>query len=204
MFRAAFLLALLLFAAAPTTAGALQAAAPVGAGTPEDPAHEELRALKGRLTKAIAKQDVTAILGCVTDDVVVTFLDSEVARGKPQLGAYYERMMSGPSKVVQSYRNEVTVDSLTILYGGETGVSWGSSKDDFVLTGGLELSLTSRWTATLVKVDGHWLIASFHASANLFDNPLLRASKTFAKWAIPAALVAGLLVGFLLGRRKRN
>jgi hypothetical protein len=40
-------------------------------------------------------------------------------------------------------------------------------------------------------------------SDNLFDNPLLAMSRRLVWWAGGGALVVGLALGFLLGRRRR-
>ena len=62
--------------------------------------------------------------------------------------------------------------------------------------------------ATAVKKDGKWLIANFHASANLFDNPVLWiAVRRTALWVGGGAAAVGLLLGLVVGRflrRKRG
>jgi hypothetical protein len=63
--------------------------------------------------------------------------------------------------------------------------------------------MTSRWTATLVKENGHWLLASYHVSANLLDNPLINAAKSGLYLAAGVALAAGLVLGLLVGKRKK-
>jgi hypothetical protein len=61
----------------------------------------------------------------------------------------------------------------------------------------------TRWTGTLVKKDGKWKVASFHASANAFDNPILWiALKKVGMWVGIGAAVLGLVIGFLIGRRR--
>jgi hypothetical protein len=55
-----------------------------------------------------------------------------------------------------------------------------------------------------VKNGDKWLIASLHASDNLFDNSLLSIAKRITYIAGAACLVVGLIVGFLLGKRKRT
>src|SRR5437588_3425150 len=114
----------------------------------EDPAHEELRALRRDLTDAINRNDLDKLLSLLDDDVVVTFMNAEVGRKPAGVKAYYERMMSGPQKVVNAITVDPTVDELTHLYG-DTGVAVGSSKDHFALTDGRDFVTESRWTGTL-------------------------------------------------------
>jgi hypothetical protein len=113
-------------------------------------------------------------------------------------------MLTGPNKVVASYKADVNVDELTILYGGDTGLSFGSAVEHFTLTSGKTLDLPARWSATLVKEGDKWLIANLHASDNFFDNPLLTLAKRTAYWAGGIALLVGLLIGWFLGRRRRR
>jgi ketosteroid isomerase-like protein len=136
-------------------------------------------------------------------NVVVTWHNAEVSRGRDGVRAYLTRMLSGPNKVVSTYSATVDVDELTILYGGGTGISFGSAIEHFKLNDGRMLDLPARWTATLVKDDDKWLIASLHASDNLFDNPLLAIAKRTAYWAGGGALLVGLLAGFVIGRRRK-
>jgi len=56
----------------------------------------------------------------------------------------------------------------------------------------------------LIKDGDKWLIASLHASDNLFDNPLLSLAKNMTWLAGTGCLVVGLVVGFLAGKRKRT
>ena len=111
--------------------------------------------------------------------------------------------MLGPDKVVASFKADVNVDELTILYGN-TGISFGSAVEHFKLTRGGTLDLPARWSATLVKEGDQWRIASLHASDNLFDNPLLAQARRTVYWAAGLSLLLGLAAGWLLGRRRQR
>ena len=162
----------------------------------EEPVHDELRALKDELVEAINKNDIDRLLSKLDKDVVVTWMNAEVSRGPAEVRAYLERMTKGPKPIVKSYKTEPVVEELTHMYGDDCGVSYGHSKDTFLLTDGREFTVTSRWSATTVKKDGKWLVANFHGSANVFDNAVLDiAIRTTARWTGIAAGAAGLLVG---------
>ena len=87
-------------------------------------------------------------------------------------------------------------------------MAFGSSNDHYTLNNGMDFPVQTRWTCHLVRENGKWLISAFHASANVFDNPILEREKQAAqlKWG-GIALVAGALIGALLGtvigRRRR-
>lgn len=174
-------------------------AAPAPAGA--EATHEALRALKKCVVDAVAAGDVDKLSSLLAREVVVTWQNAEVCRGPAAVKAYYERMMKGPSKVVEQVSVAPEVDTLSILYGS-TAIAYGSSTDSFKLTSGLTFTMKSRWSSTLVLEDGAWKIASFHASTNLFDNPLLSAAKRSMWLAGGAGAVIGLLAGFLLFRKK--
>jgi ketosteroid isomerase-like protein len=172
---------------------------------PKDEAvHNELRALRDGLIDAMNKGDIDRELTYMHPNVVVTWHNAEVSRGRDGVRAYLTRMLSGPNKVVSSYSATVDVDELTILYSGDTGISFGSAVEHFKLNDGKMLDLPARWSATLVKDGDKWLIASLHASDNLFDNPLLAIAKRTAYWAGGISLLVGLIAGFALGRRRKG
>jgi uncharacterized protein (TIGR02246 family) len=170
----------------------------------DEAVHNELRALRDGLVDAMNKGDIERQLTYLHPNVVVTALNGEVSRGRDGVRAYFLKMTTGPKRVVESFRCEVTVDELTILYGADTGIAFGSAVQSYKLTDGLKLDAKTRWTATLVREHDHWLVASLHASANLFDNPLLTMAKQTAYWAGGVSLVVGLIVGLVIGKRRKG
>jgi hypothetical protein len=78
----------------PTTAPS--AAAPAG----EDPAHDELRALRDGLLAAMNQGDVERELTYLHPNVVVTWHDATVSRGRDGVRDYLRRMLEGPDKKV--------------------------------------------------------------------------------------------------------
>jgi ketosteroid isomerase-like protein len=172
---------------------------------PKDEAvHNELRALRDGLLDAMNKGDIERELAYMHPNVVVTWHNAEVSRGRDGVRAYLTRMLSGPNRIVTSFSATVGVDELTILYGGDTGISFGGAIEHFKLKDGKTLDLPARWSATLVKEGDKWLIASLHASDNLFDNPLLAMAKRTAYWAGGGGLVVGLIVGSFFTRRRKG
>lgn len=197
-------LILLLSAVIPASAQA-PAQAPAPAPAPDDEAtHNELRALRDGLIDAVNKNDIERQLTYMHPNVVSIAPNGEVSRGRDGVRAYWTKMMTGPQRVVESLHVEVKVDELTILYGGDTGISFGTAQQHYKLANGMNLDVETRWSATLVKEDGRWLVASFHASANLFDNPLLTMAKRTSYWAGGISLAVGLLVGILVGKRRKQ
>jgi len=170
----------------------------------EDPAHNELRVVRAGLIAAMSKGDIEAQIAFLHTNVVVTWHNAEVSRGHDGVRKYLQRMLQGPSKVVEQFAAEATVDELSILYGGDTAIAFGSAQEHFTLAGGRRFDFTGRWSATLVKEGGKWLIANLHTSDNIFDNPLLNAAKKLLVWVGGGTLLAGLLLGWLFGRRGRR
>lgn len=165
--------------------------------------HNELRALRDGLLDAVNKGDIERELTYLDTNVVVTWHNAEVSRGREGVRDYYNRLTSGPSKMVDKFSAEINVDELTILHGENTGISFGSSVEHFKLTNGRSFDLKGRWTTTMVKKDGRWLIASLHVSTNIFDNVMLDLAKKYAVRAAVIAFVAGTLLGWLIGRRRK-
>ena len=170
----------------------------------EDPAHAQLRTLRDDLVDAMNKRDLNRLMSHLHPDVVVTWQNAEVSRKPEGVKAYISRMLEGPNSIVESFSTAPAVDELTILYGGDAGVAFGSSRDSFRLRSGQSFDLTSRWTATVVNDGGAWKIAAFHSSASLFDNPLLAAAQRWSVTAAVVALIAGFVVGFLVSRIGRR
>src|SRR6266851_10052103 len=121
--------------------------------------------------------------------------------GPHELRAYFNRMMKDPGHIVESLHVNPTVDRLTDLYGGTSGVAYGSSVDHYKMTNGQEFDVNARWSATMVKENGAWQIASFQSAANIFDNPLLNKAKRVIYWGAGGAGLIGLVLGLLIGRR---
>lgn len=163
----------------------------------EDPAHNELRAVRDSMIKAVNEQDLDRLLSQLHPNVVVTWLNGEVSRGPGEVGAYYNRMMTGPNRIVQSVRVNPIVDRLSDLYG-DSAVAYGSSNDHFELTAGMKFDVKSRWSATMVKQGGRWLLVNFHASTNLFDNELLHMTTRAMYWSTGIVAVVGIGLGALI------
>ena len=166
----------------------------------EDPAHNELRALRTQVIDAIVKGDIDGVVQHVHPTVVVTWQNAEVCRGVEGLRTFFNKM---GKDVFKGYKVPPTPDDLTILHGGDTGVSFGRVVANYTLLG-KDYEFTSRWTATLVKENGRWLLASYHVSLNALDNPILNAAKGTLLWIGIGAAVLGLIVGLLVGRRKKT
>ncbi len=184
----------------------------------EEALHEELRTLREGVLEAWEARDLDRLLAYVDENVVVTWQNAEVNRGHDGVRRFYQEVMGGESPLLSNITSELSVDELSILHGGDTAIAFGSMKDTMsfgqtlervpLVQKGIDISLTSRWTATLVRKDDGWKLASYHTSADLFNNPVLSlASERLFQLATIATVVGaavGALIVFLLMRRRRR
>ena len=164
----------------------------------ENPAHASLRVVRDGMIKAIRANDLDALVSYLHKDAVLVWLNGETTRGHDAVRAYYNRMMTGDKRIVDKFTVDVEAKELSFLYGDDTAVAYGTASSHFVLTDGTDLVINGPWSATLVEQDGKWLVASFQASANMFDNPVLDKAKAFVLVVAVIGIAAGLIVGMVV------
>ena len=170
--------------------------------------HDELRAIRDEILTAIERNDFDAVEPHLHPNVVFTPMNGSVSRGPAEVRAYFDEMLQGPDSRVENIRLELTVDRLTDLYDN-VGLAFGDSSGTYALRSGMDFTIRNRWTCALVREGGRWRIIAFHASADVFDNPVLDLAKRQAAllWggvALVIGLAVGALVAGLLGRRRRR
>jgi hypothetical protein len=166
---------------------------------PEDPEHQNLRQVRDQMVEAFNRRKIDTLLGFLHPDVVVTWQNGEVSRKRDGVRKYYDKMLLAPDAIVKALNIEaVDVAELSILYGKDqhTAIAWGTMKDHYTLRDGMTFNLNTRWTVTLIREGGRWLVAEAHLSDNLFDNEILHiAVRRAALWTGIAALLIGLMLG---------
>ena len=163
----------------------------------------ELRAVRDGFLDAVNHGDIERELTWLHTNVVVTWHNAEVSRGRDGVRAYHTRLTSGPQKLLEKFSAEINVDEL-VLHHDNTGIAFGSSLEHFQLVNGRSFDLKGRWTATLVRENDKWLIASLHLSTNVFDNVMLDFIKKRAFAAVSVVLIVGGAIGWMIGRRRRT
>lgn len=198
------LLALPAAAQEPSPDPVAAAAEAVAQAAPEAPTpdqiHDDLRSLRTTMETALNDRDLDALVNHVTDDVVFTTMNNDVVVGPGGIRDYFRKMLEGPDRVVDSVTSHFEADALSTLVEDDVAISFGRSHDHYQLRGGRELEIEGRWTATMVRRDGRWLVAAFHYSTNVFDNPILAVQRRAATWIAAGLGAVMLIVGLLLGR----
>jgi ketosteroid isomerase-like protein len=175
---------------------AAAAAAQNSAPATEDPAHNELRAVRDGLVDAFQKKDIDRMLTFLAPNVVVIVQNGEIIHGHKEVREFHKRMSEGNDPTVKNMTTKLEVDELSTLYGNDTATAFGSMNDHFQLRNGLEFDLLSHWTATLVKLDGKWQVAVFHVSTNMFDNGV---GNQMIRWAAIKSGGVSLGIGIVVG-----
>lgn len=198
---------LAVLAAAPALAGyppaSAAASAPAAASADTEALHNELRAVRDAMQTAMNSRNIDGLLAHVTDDVVFTTMNGDRVTGKDGIRAYYRKMMEN-NGIVKTVTTRFEADALSHLYGGDTAVAFGRSRDRYELATGEVWEVQPKWSATLVRTDGRWLIAEFHYSVSMLDNPVLAAQKKWFAIGGGAAVLLAASLGFWLGRRGRK
>lgn len=164
---------------------------------------QQLSELRGGLLDAFKKRDIPALLNFVTSDVIVTWQNAEVSRGKENLKAFIERMIVGPQSVVSEVDGSPTVEGRKI-YENQI-ISYGHMNDSFTLRAtGQTLPFDSRFSALIVRENGRLLLSGLHLSVNAFSNPILSAEVGLFKTGAIVGSLLSLVIGFVLGRRARK
>ena len=172
----------------------------IGAQEPNADIHNALRGLKATMEKALNERDLDTIVANVDPNVVFTTMNNDVRRGPAQIRAYFHEMLTAPGHIVKDVKVSFDVDQLTTLYGGDTGVAYGTSNDTYELTDGDKFNIRGRWSCTMVRNGDKWVIASFHYSTNVFDNPILDRYRSMLVPLGAGGVVVGLILGWLIGR----
>lgn len=130
-------------------------------------------------------------------DIIATWQDGTTSEGHAGVIAEFDKL----KQFIDKMTVDATTDKRLILNDGNLVISSGEMKDHYVLGRGPSVNLNSRWTATLIKEEDRWMLVSFSASTNAFDNEVVSLYLTSQKYTVSAAAgLIGIGIGLLLSR----
>ena len=163
---------------------------------------QALRLVLAEIEAGINARDLPRLLAPLDDDVIVTYQNAHVARGKAEVEAYYKQMLESPNALVERLQIRAEVGGPAVFHD-QVAIAHGTSVDHMRLRTGQEIELDAAWSSTSVRKGKAWKVVAIHFSTNVLDNSLLRAAQRMAFWVGGLGLLAGLAAGFWLGRRRR-
>jgi len=152
---------------------------------------------------ALNTMDMDALMQMVDDDVTISFMTTEIAVGKDQIKAYYNKMFVAEGAPLTSHTTHAKIDAPAVFYG-DTATAHGRMDDTFVLKNGETYQFDSRWTVTVVKQTNNWKVASLNFSVNPFHNILLDEIKKQMLMYAALSFLAGMILMMLVGRMRKT
>ena len=167
---------------------------------------ETLKTYLSTFESALNNNEIDKIVPLLDKDVVITFVNAEVARGVPEIIKYHEKTLGSSNALLKNYSTKAAISAPARFYQN-TAISTGTARDTYSLANGDVIEMGTIWSVTLAKdeTDSEWKIAQLHFSANPFDNPVMQAINNKLILIALICAVIGLFLGFLIGRlRKKN
>lgn len=189
---------------------ALLLIAPLAAAEePDHEIHQELRGILTTVQSAVNGGNYDAMLPVLSKDIRATTITQESFSGHAGVSNYFKKWF-GPGGFLKKLEMKLTADDLTELSTDKTwGIVRGSAVETYTLADGRVYPMPTRWTATVVKeTDGKWRLRAIHFGTNFLDNPILdeakRKAKQFTMLGVGGGLLVGLVLGLLIGRRRKQ
>ena len=162
--------------------------------------HAALRQLRDKAATAINNLDSKTLATCFAKEFAFTTVNQSVLTNQAQVQDFFDQMFHSKDALISGMKSEPTADILTRFIDQNTGVCYGSTKDTYTLKSGEVVTMTNRWSATVVKENGEWKIAMAHVGTDFLKNPVLDRTAAFAKKLAFGAGIGGLALGLILGR----
>jgi hypothetical protein len=136
-------------------------------------------------------------------DVIATWQDGTTSKGYDEVLAEFAKLKT----FIEKMTADPNTDKRLILNDGNLVIASGNMKDLYTLSGRGDVALNSRWEATLIHENDRWVLVSFCASCNAFDNQVIDLELRKARYisagvAAPIALLVGILGTLLIARRR--
>lgn len=158
-----------------------------------------LRNLKSIYEKAIASRDLAALKPHLAADFTAVMITADEVKGYDGILAYWKKVEDFLGK---DGTYQVTIDPDDTIFEGNIAIAKGRAGEKTV-RGGKNIDFVSKWTAIARKEGGEWKLVRIQASIDPVGNPIIKALQGYQQWFVGlAALVAGLIIGRLLPRRK--
>lgn len=170
------------------------------AQTTHEAERKELLGMLKVFEDSINNKDMSAIESMIRPNTVMVFQDATIATGPDQIDSYFDRTIGAADSLISDINVKAEVGAPAEFYGGNMAVAFGNLVANYGLRAGKAISLNTVWTTTIVKEDDAWRIASLHFSNNIFDNPILNASKKIGWVYGVVGLILGLLLMWLISR----
>lgn len=166
------------------------------AAAADDRLREELRQLKTVYENAISSGNLAPLEPLFTPDSSGVVVDNQRFKTFAELKGIYDRFRAQFPGVVY----KITLQPEQSQIFGDLAVARGTC-DEFVKTEAGEFTYTSSFTVVLRRTEAGWKLVRSHLTMDPFRNSIVEHFLGKAKLYFGAgALVAGLVLGFVLGR----
>jgi hypothetical protein len=162
--------------------------------------HAALRQLRDKAVAAINNLDGKALAPCFAKEFAFITVNQTVITNQTQFQEFFDRTFHSPDSLVTGIKTEAIADILTRFIDENTGVCYGSTRDTYTLKSGGTVTMSNRWSVTVIKENGEWKAALVHVGTDFMNNPVLDRAVAFAKKLALGAGVGGLVLGIILCR----
>ncbi len=179
--------------------------APLANATDEDrnSDREALKKILVDIQVSLNDMDMDALMQSMDEDISISFMTTEVAVGREQIEAYYDKMFLVKDAPLRKHTTVASIDA-PALFRGNTAIAYGMAKDTFILQNGEIYNFDTRWSATAVKNLEDWKVVAINFSVNPFDNILLETIRKHLWLYTLLAFLAGIIVTALVTKLRNS
>lgn len=175
-----------------------------GQEDPHSADRQQMLAILKDVEASINSQSLELMTKQMDSNAVVVWANGEVSRGPAEVLAYYDRMVKGNGRILTKYTTKAKLSGHARFLSNDVAIADGTMEDEYTPVVRGPFKLNGQWTTTLAKIDGQWKIVALHLSANVFNNVLIDEAKSALIYTGGGGAAVGLLLGFLLGRRRKT